>query len=401
MEEPLLPNDATGRPFDFRLVALFLAGFSTFLDMYAPQPLLPMFRQLFAVDAATASGVISATTTAVALSGPFVGLLADRYGRKNIITFAIFMLTLPTVGAAFSSSLGHLILWRALQGLCLPGIIAVTMAYISEEWGKEKAGLPMSWYISGTVLGGLGGRLVVGVVTGWLNWRMSFVALGALNLIGGVVVWRCLPKAKNFVSQPDLLKGLRSMAGHLRNPALLATYMVAFSVLFCLVGMFNYMTFHLHAKPYGLNEQAISSVYLVYLVGVVVTPMAGQLINRFGSRAMLMTGLGISAAGALITLLAPLWMIVIGLAICSTGIFICQATGSNRVGQVATGAKSTAAGLYATFYYLGGSFGAQIGGIAWRAGHWPHVVGLVICIQIIAASFGAIFWRSRFLPRAH
>ncbi len=396
--ESLLPNDATVSKFDFRLLGLFLAGFSTFIDMYAPQPLLPMFRQLFHLSAATASSVISATTTAVALAGPFIGLLADRYGRKNIITFSIFLLTVPTMGAALSHSFGELVIWRTLQGVCLPGIIAVTMAYISEEWGKG-AGIPMSWYISGTVLGGLSGRLVVGAVTSVADWRLSFVALGILNLIGGLVVWKALPKARNFVSQPDIMKGIRSMAGLFRNPALIATYVVAFSVLFCLVSVFNYMTFLLHDKPYNLKPGQISNVYLVYLVGVFITPLAGKMLVKYGSQKMLVLGLVVSAIGALITLVSPLYGIIIGLTICSSGIFICQATGSNRVGQVATGAKSTASGLYATFYYLGGSFGAQVGGIAWKGGGWPSVVSLVIGVQVLAAAMGLIFWRKRFLPK--
>jgi len=390
----LLPNDRTLSRFDLRLAALFFAGFATFIDMYAPQPLLPALRNEYHVSAGTVSLCVSATTLAVALSAPFIGLLADRLGRKKVISTAILILTLPTALAATSQNLMQLIGWRFAQGLCLPGIIAVTMAYISEEWRDAGAGQAMSFYVSGTVLGGFCGRFITGIVAQYSGWREAFLVLAAVNLIGWFVVWRALPKARNFKAQKDTAKAAKAMLMHFRNTDLLAVYAVGFAVLFCLVGAFNYVGFHLHSAPYHFTPAQIGSIFLVYLVGVVVTPVSGRLIDKYGSRAMLATGMGMSCAGLLLTLCIPVWAIVIGLTIFSSGLFVCQTAGSNRVGQVAKGARSSAAGLYASLYYLGGSMGVIVNGIFWNRGEWPAVVIVVVAVEIGAAAFALRFWKA-------
>lgn len=390
--DSLLPNDNTLSRFDFRLIALFLAGFATFIDLYSPQPVLPILRQYFGVSASTVSLTISASTTAVALSAPFMGLISDRYGRKPIICGSILALTIPTLLAATAGTLGQLVFWRFLQGLCLPGIIAVTMAYVSEEWPKG-AGQPMAIYVSGTVLGGFAGRFLTGWVAAHSGWREAFCVLGAVNFVGGLVVVWALPASKNFKPHKEIASALKNMVRHLGNKALLATYMIAFSVLFCLVCTFNYISFHLSEPPYRMTSSQIGSVFFVYLVGVIVTPLSGRWIDRFGNRTMLGLGLGVSSLGVLLTLSQPILLVLLGLTLASSGIFVCQTAGSNRVGQVAKGARSSAAGLYASFYYLGGSFGAGLGGVFWNMGSWQAVVVLIVVVEMVALAAAMALWR--------
>src|ERR1035441_2865782 len=115
------------------LTALFITGFATFVNLYSTQPLLPRFREIFHASELMVSLTVSAPILAVALSAPLLGLLADSLGRKRVIVASMLALTIPTVLAATASNLSQLIAWRFLQGLLTPGIVVVTMAYISEE----------------------------------------------------------------------------------------------------------------------------------------------------------------------------------------------------------------------------------------------------------------------------
>ncbi|BDI34202.1 hypothetical protein CCAX7_62530 [Capsulimonas corticalis] len=132
-----------------------LTGFCAFLDLYATQPLLPLLMRLFHATEAHVSLTVSAATVGVAISAPFVGLLGDRFGRKPVIVVSLFALTIPTALAATSGSLTSLIVWRFLQGLIMPGIFAVMMAYVSEEWEGRGAGSMMATYVTGSVLAAL------------------------------------------------------------------------------------------------------------------------------------------------------------------------------------------------------------------------------------------------------
>ena len=154
--------------------ALFITGFGTFLNLYATQPLLPQFRQLFRASELMVSLTVSAPVLAVALVAPLVGLLADAVGRKRVIVAAMLGLTIPTALAGTSADLGQLIAWRFLQGFFVPGIIAVSIAYISEESPIESVGSTMSIYVTGTVIGGFSGRFIVGLVETHWGWRTAF-----------------------------------------------------------------------------------------------------------------------------------------------------------------------------------------------------------------------------------
>ena len=377
---------------DWRVAAVALAGFCTFLDLYATQPLLPLFVRLFHAPTAQVSLTVSAATLAVALAAPPAGLLADRIGRKPIIVAAIFGLVVPTALAATASTLHALIFWRFLQGLCMPGIFAVTMAYISEEWSGG-AGAAMAGYVTGNVLGGFCGRFLTGVIAEHFGWREAFVVLAGLNLLGAVAVWRWLPPSRRFRPEPDWSASLRAMAAHLHNPTLLATYAVGFNVLFSLVATFTYITFYLAAPPFRLGTVALGSVFLTYLLGAVVTPLGGRWIDRVGPRAALAVALAVSSGGVLLTLAPHLPLVIAGLALCCSGVFVCQSAASSFVGTAAGRARSSATGLYVTFYYTGGSVGATLTGLFWARGGWPACVALVVAVQALTAALALTFWR--------
>ena len=304
-----------------RTAAVVLAGFCAFLTLYAPQPLLPLLAKGLHASAGKIGLVVTISTIAVALTAPFTGIVADRFGRKNVIVPAAFLLAIPTILAGFSGSLGQLLFWRFWQGVFTPGIFAVTIAYINEEW-DQGAGAAMSAYVSGTVLGGFSGRMVAALAAAQLSWRWAFVALGVLNLIGGVAIWAWLPQGRRVDRQRRRASTARSMLRHARNPRLLATYAVGFCVLFTLIATFNYINFYLAAPPFRLGTAALGFLFTVYLVGAFVTPLAGRFIDRVGHRFTLALAFGGGIAGICLTLLPSLPAVILGLAMCCTGVFI-------------------------------------------------------------------------------
>ena len=234
------------------LTALFIAGFATFVNVYVTQPLLPQFRQLFQASELLVSLTISAPVLAVALTAPFLGLAADSVGRKRVIVAAMFGLAIPTFLAGTAANLVQFVAWRFLQGLFIPGIIAVAMAYISEESPSRLVGSTMSIYVTGTVVGGFTGRFLTGLGANIWGWRMDFVVLGIITVAGAVATQWLLPRSTTFVRRKNTGMSFKPLAMHLRNPQLLATYAVGFNVLFCMVGAFTYVNFYLADEPFFL-----------------------------------------------------------------------------------------------------------------------------------------------------
>ncbi len=376
------------------LFGCMLAGMCTFLNVYCTQPLLPYLQRLYHSSEIEVSLTVSATILAVALAAPFVGMMAESIGRKKVIVPCLYALTAPTMLAATSRSLHQLIFWRFMQGLFVPGVIAVIMAYIGEEFGATHVGRAMAAYISGTVLGGFGGRYISGVIAQHFRWNDAFLVIGIVNFAGAVLVQRELPRARHFVRSENWRGSIADAGRHLRNPRLVAVYGMGFAVLFSLVGAFTYANFHLARSPYRLNSEQLGSIFFVYLLGVVVTPFSGRFLDRFGMGLTAVVATCFAVAGLLLTLSRPLAVIVAGLAIFSSGIFIFQAVGTVQTGIVAGRARSSAAGLYVTFYYIGGSLGAIMTGWAWQSGGWSACVYLLIGVAGLALALAfASRWR--------
>src|ERR1051325_10338321 len=183
-----MSTSAKSRTFSARHLAVGLAGYCAFINLYSPQSILPLLSGEFGATAAQVSTIITVSTLAVPLTAPFTGAVADVLGRKRVIVAAMFVLVVPTLMVAWSTSLSSLIFWRAVQGLVLPPIFAVTIAYIGDEWPPAEATRAAGIDSSGSSLGGFSGRLVTGIVADLIGWRAGFVTLAFIALAGALVV---------------------------------------------------------------------------------------------------------------------------------------------------------------------------------------------------------------------
>ncbi len=373
-------------------MAVVFAGFCAFLTLYAPQPLLPLLSAAFRAPASAVVWVITASTMAVAMAAPFAGMVADRFGRKRVIVPAAFLLALPTLLSGFSGSLGQLVFWRFWQGVFTPGIFAVIVAYINDEW-KEGAGSAMASYVTGTVLGGFCGRMLAALMAAHGSWRRPFFVLAGLEVLGAVAMWAWLPPDRKIAQKRRRVSGVRSMATHLRNPQLLATYAVGLCAFFTLVGSFTYVNFYLAAPPFRLSTTELGLVFSVYLVGAAITPFAGRVIDRLGHRFALTVAFTGAIGGILLTLCQSTHMVMAGLALCCTGAFIAQSSASSYIGLVTREARAAAVGLYVMFYYVGGSLGAAVPGFLWSRGGWTACVALIAGVQVMTIALALLFWR--------
>jgi predicted MFS family arabinose efflux permease len=385
-------NAAQRSNFSARQLAVGLAGYCAFINLYSPQAILPLLAQEFGASAAEVANIITVSTLAVALTAPFTGAVADVLGRKRVIVVAMFVLVVPTLMVAMSTSLSAIIFWRVVQGLVLPPIFAVTVAYIGDEWPARGAATAAGIYSSGSSLGGFSGRLVTGFLADLISWRAGFVALATIAFAGAIAVAFLLPAERKFVRSEGLLTSGRQMLSHFRNGQLVATYAVGFGVLFIFICTFTFVSFHLAAAPYNLSATWLGVIFVVYLVGSVLTPWTGWAVGRFGRRRFMVRVIALWVAGIALTLAPSLPLVILGLAICAGCGLICQAVSTGYVTITAKVGRSSAVGLYVTSFYVGGSFGAALGSLAWTFGGWPACVALVCAMLFVMTSVVYFAW---------
>ena len=378
--------------FDTRSLAVATAGFAAFVNLYSPQALLPRLASEFHVGAGEISALMTAGTAAIALSAPFSGALADVTGRKRLITAAMFAVVAPTLIMTFAGSVPQLTFWRFVQGLLLPPIFAVAVAYIGDEWPPSDVARVAGIYISGSSIGGFCGRFIPGLLTDVIGWRAAIQVMALITLIAAIIVAATLPPERNFVRFGGLVSSLAQMVQHFRNRRLVATYAIGFGVLFNFIATFTYVNFHLAAPPYLFSPTLLGALFLTYLVSTPLVPWVGRAIALFGRRPFVLGMIALWIVGALLLLAPPVAVIIVGLTLCAVCGMVCQAVSTGYVTLTAKEGRSSAVGLYASIYYIGGSAGAFLTGLAWASAGWPGCVAVIVAVQTIMAVIVAVAW---------
>jgi predicted MFS family arabinose efflux permease len=163
--------------------------------------------------------------------------------------------------------------------------------------------------------------------------------------------------------------------------------------LFNFVAVFTYVSFLLAAPPYGFSSTLLGAVFVTYLGGAAVAPMTGWAIARFGRLHFIIAILTVWIAGTLLLLAKPVSAIIAGLALFAVCGMLCQTLATGYVTAIAKEGRSSAVGLYVTFFYVGGSVGAFLPGLAWNAAGWTACVAMVVAMLIAMAAIAAFAYR--------
>ena len=269
----------------------------------------------------------------------------------------------------------------------------MTVAYIGDEWPPAQVAGVAGIYIAGSSLGGFCGRLVPGVLGDLIGWRGAFLTLAGLSLIGAGALALLLPREKGFVRSQGLAASARQMLRHLKNPQLLATYGIGFGVLFNFIAVFTYVSFHLAGAPYHFSSTLLGAIFVTYLAGTVIAPMTGWMTARLGRRRFILVVIAAWMGGALLTLAPPVPAIIVGLTFCAGCGMLCQTIATGYVTEIAKEGRSSAVGLYVTSFYIGGSMGAFLPGLAWERGGWPAAIAMVVAMLAVMAVIAALAYR--------
>jgi YNFM family putative membrane transporter len=368
-------------------IALFCAGFVTFVTLYDVQPLLPLFAVEFGVSPAMASLPLSAATGALAIAMLLSGTMSESLGRRPIMATALFLTSILAILTWFSHSFASLLALRLAQGIVLAGVPSIAMAYLGDEMDANSIGSAMGLYISGNAMGGMSGRIGSALLCDHLPWHTAIALIGVVSLCLSLVFLKSIPPSRNFRQRPFSLPYLfSSMYGHMRDPGMLCLFGLAFLSMGGFVSLYNYIGFRLLAPPYNLSQSSVSLIFLVYLLGSFSSGVLGIFLNRFGRPLMVRLTLATMLTGVLITLLTPLPLIVVGVGIFTCGFFCVHAIASSWVGRRARTNRGQASSLYLFSYYLGSSISGTLGGVFWQHLGWQGVAAMISVL--VMAAFG-------------
>ena len=370
-------------------LALFAAGFATFGLLYCVQPLMPEFSRDYGVSEAGAAMSLSLTTGVLAVAMLFAGALSDAWGRKAVMVMSLLSSAVLVLLTALMPSWPALLVVRTLMGLSLSGLPAVAMTYLGEEMDVESIGLGMGLYISGSAVGGMGGRLITGVLTDFFGWRFGVGVVGVIGVLAGLIFWRALPPSRHFVAQPLRWRVvLGRFTGMFHDRGLPWLFVEGFLLLGAFVTVYNYLGYRLLAPPYNLSQAAVGLIFGIYLVGTFSSAWMGHLAGKLGRRKVLWTAFALMLAGVALTMLRPLPLVMLGIVAVTFGFFGGHSIVSSWVGRRAGMAKAQASSVYLFCYYMGSSVAGASGGLFYAAHGWTGValfVGALVVAGLLIA----------------
>ena len=366
-------------------LALFAGGFNTFAILWRTQALLPEIANEFHISPAVSSLTLSSTTIALAISMLVVGSLSEVFGRKSVMTISLIASSILAIITALSPNFHLLLLCRILQGIVLAGLPAIAMAYLGEEIDPKSLGMAMGLYISGNSIGGMGGRIISGVLTDYFNWHIALIGIGIISLMASLLFWFTLPTSAHFQPRKFAVVKLgKYLISQFNEPGLIYLFGTGFLLMGSFVSLYNYIGFQLIAPPYSLSQTIVGFIFIVYIVGTFSSTWMGMLADQHGRRKILQLSLLILLIGACITLNTNLWLKIIGIAVFTFGFFAGHSIASGWVGKLSTHDKAQASSLYLFFYYIGSSIGGTVGGMFYSDFGWIGVIVMIIVFTIIA-----------------
>ncbi len=370
---------------------VFLLVAATFSTIYLTQPVLPVLREEFGIDAAKASLTVSAVIFGIALATLPFGRLADRFPARPIILFGGTVASLCGFLCAATTNFPLLVAARFLQGVFVPSLTTCLVVYLVRRLPPDRLNVAMGAYVSATVAGGLGGRLLAGFIHPPLHWRYAFVTASALLLLATLDAGRWLPReeeVRDAAGEEAGFMGLLSRHDLLRIFSVGAASFGAFS------SVFNYLPFHLAGPPFLLSTRLITMLYLSYLVGVAIGPLAGRLGNRLGNGVAMALGGGVFGASVLLTLTPHIAAVAASLSGVCAGFFIIHTAAVGALNRKLAAGRGRGNSLYVLFYYLGGTAGITASGQAYGRTGWGGVVVLVVFLLLIPVVAGILEARS-------
>lgn len=380
-----------------RLRSLIVISFSAsvaFTAMYSTQPILPQISQEFHVSPAEAGLTLLAVTFALAVASLGAGRMADAIGTRRMMLICGILLSAFSVAAPLAPTFASLVALRVAQGLAVPGITIAGLAYLHNELPPAWRGRVSGFYIAANTLGGLLGRLMVGLTVETLGWRGGLALVAGWVVLGTLALALALAIAPSSRRRPETTS--QPTARSARPPSLAVIIrklwwapLIGGTIFLPFLTVFSYAPYLLEGPPFHLSPTRTSLIYLVYLLGAVASPIAGNISDRVGRRPTIQVSLAIAFIGLACTLVDMLPLILLGLALVCIGSLmahvVANASVSDAANPLGAQARATALALYTLGFYIGGGIGSFVPGLALVTFGWNGVIAL--CVVAVVGAF--------------
>ncbi|OPX86318.1 MAG: Inner membrane transport protein YnfM [Pelotomaculum sp. PtaB.Bin104] len=365
------------------ILILGFAGFTVLADNWVVSPILPAISAYFDEDISTAGLLITAYMIPFGLFQLVFGPLADRFGKRQVINFAMLFFSISAVLCSFAGSTTQLLIFRALTGIFAASVVPVSLALIGDLVPLSQRQSAIGSFMGISFLGQSFSMTIGGTVAYFLNWRGVFAIYALLAVISTFMLFttgRQIPSAKNPNS-----KLLAPYVKLLSSSISIRTYLVILFEGIFIIGTFSYLGAYI-SKAYQFNYLYIGLIMTAFgLAAITGGRLSGRMAAKWGRKTMLTLGLLLAAAADILfhTVGGVLPTLVLGVTLLGFGFTLAHSTLITMATEFAAQSRGAAMSLVAFCLMGGGGIGTAIGGRIIQNNGFSvifelHAVGLAI-----------------------
>lgn len=339
---------------------LFWCGLVIVSSNYLTIPLVSIFMEAFEVSSTRAAWTGSAFSFFYAAGSLFSGPLSDRFGRKEVMLTGLALLGIITLGIGFVQGLGAVVVLRCIQGLAAATFAPVAISYIVDRFPPNKIVTAVGFVSSGFLMSGIAGQIASDYLSQQSGWQSVFFYFGGVYMLTALLVLFSLPKIAKHRADARIKAMFVQFRKVLSRRSLQQCYAITLTLLLSFVAMYTALG-HFLKMEHGLGDQGVLLIRTWGVIGMLFTPFAGKLTDRFGFERVLRGGIALAVIGLAMLSVSPnVTMLAIMSVVFVTGIALTVPTLISLIGQLGGQEHGAAVSLYAFILFVGTSIGPLV-----------------------------------------
>ncbi|MEK5550624.1 MFS transporter [Paenibacillus sp. FSL L8-0689] len=357
----VIQKENVALPYAWMTVILCWSAVAVMSSLYVTIPLVPLFAKVFGKTLAEAALPGSIFSLGFAAGCLVYGGLSNRFGRKQVIVIGLLALTIISLSISLTSQYSVLVTLRLLQGLAAATFSPVALAYAVDMFPAEKRVTAIGFISTGFLVAGIAGQVFSIVISEQMGWNTVFRMLGILYAITFLIVLFFLPKTPSPQRDVRIWAAFSQLETVLRSYPLWLSYTVAFVLLMSFVSMYTVLGNYLGGPEFGLNSRQMLYVRSAGIIGMLLSPFAGKLAQKYGVHLILRTALILSILSLALMGMTHSLMTIVVLSVCFvSGIALSVPSLIAIVGQLGGAARAIAVSLYTFILFAGTSLAPML-----------------------------------------
>ncbi len=297
-----------------------------------------------------------------------------------------------------------------LTGATAAALIPLSMAWIGDTVPYTQRQATLARFLSGQIMGIVGGQLIGGIASDYVGWRYAFAILATLYAITAMLLFRTL-RTNPVVSHTqtshhrgERQSAIRTLVSQwlivLRTPWARVILITVFCEGASIFGAMAFLPAYLHTS-FNLSLSGAGAVVSTFgLGGLLYALLSRRLVGRLGEQG-LVTGGGLFLGGSFLLLsINPVWHLFIGLCFCTgIGFYMLHNTLQTNATQMVPALRGTAVSLFAGSFFLGQSFGVSLAA-RWMDSHGTPPL-LMVSALLTAVIAGGFLYQLKHRPAHH